>query len=88
MATTASSCVVASGVLGLVGVLLNNRAFLSLYNLALWVDLALTAAVGYLSYKTRIYNLRGKLSEAWSRDYGLTDRLQLQNSFYCCGFTE
>lgn len=88
LATTAACLGIVTGLVGLHGVLLNNRTMLAWFNLLLWVVLAFSASVGYTSYKMRTYNLRGKLSEAWSRTYSLENKVDLQNDFTCCGFLE
>lgn len=86
LSTVASTVGIVTSLLGWAGILLNNRAFLATYTLLLWVTFALIAAPGYLSYKTRTFNLEGKVNAQWSRDLGVMGRLRIQNQLDCCGY--
>lgn len=86
LSTVASTLGVLSSLVGWAGILLNNRSFLAMYTLLLWVTFAFICAPGYLAYKTRTFNLEGKINAQWSRDLGAMGRLRIQNSLGCCGF--
>ncbi|KAH8916546.1 hypothetical protein BT69DRAFT_1196239, partial [Atractiella rhizophila] len=49
--------------------LLNSRPLLTLYNVMLWPSLILVLAAGYQAYHLDHFNLDGKLSERWSREW-------------------
>ncbi len=80
VSTTAAALTVFTSLIGFAGILLNNRPFLAVYTILLWVCLALIVAPGYLTYKQRTFNLEGKINAQWSRDLGLTGRLRIQNA--------
>ena len=86
VSTLAASVGIVTSLLGWAGILLNNRGFLAVYNVLLWVMLAMIAAPGYLTYKRRTFNLEGKVNAQWSRNLGLNGRLRIQNSLNCCGY--
>lgn len=86
VSTLAASVGIVTSVLGWAGIFLNNRGFLAVYNVLLWVMLAMIAAPGYLTYKRRTFNLEGKVNAQWSRMLGLTGRLRIQNQLNCCGY--
>jgi hypothetical protein len=39
-----------------------------------------TCTIGYSAYKRRAFNLQGKISEGWSRDWGDQGRQIIQDS--------
>lgn len=86
MSTIASILGVITSLIGWAGLLLNNRSFLAVYSLLLWVTFAFLVAPGYITYRKRTLNLEGKLSFSWSRLIGVGGRLRLQNQLECCGF--
>ncbi|PCH34373.1 hypothetical protein WOLCODRAFT_113676 [Wolfiporia cocos MD-104 SS10] len=86
ISTLAASLALLTALVGWAGILLNNRAFLSLYTLLLWVCFALLVTPGYITYKRRAFNLEGKLNQQWSRALGLDGRLRVQNQLRCCGY--
>lgn len=65
---------------------MNNRAFLAVYVLLLWVCLAFIAAPGYMTYKRKTFNLEGKINLQWSRQLGVIGRLRIQDALRCCGY--
>lgn len=75
-----------TSLIGYAGILLNNRAFLAVYTLLLWVCFALMVTPGYMTYKQRTFNLEGKINSQWSRNLGAQGRLRIQDavgvSFY------
>lgn len=72
--------------MGWAGILLNNRAFLAVYTLFLWITLGLLVSPGYVTYKKRAFNLEGKTNAQWSRALGAEGRLRIQNKLSCCGY--
>jgi len=86
ISTLAASLGVFTALIGWSGILLNNRSFLAVYCLLLWICFMLLVTPGYITYKRRTFNLEGKLNEQWSRDLGLDGRLRIQNQLHCCGY--
>ncbi|KAL5522319.1 hypothetical protein ACEPAF_2176 [Sanghuangporus sanghuang] len=86
LSTIASSFGILSSLVGSAGILLNNRGFLAVYTVLLWITFAFICAPGYLAYKTRTFNLEGKINAQWSQALGETGRLRIQNSLGCCGY--
>ena len=80
MSTVAAAFIVLTSLIGYAGILLNNRAFLAVYTLLLWVCLALMVAPGYMTYKQRTFNLEGKINSQWSRELGSDGRLRIQDA--------
>lgn len=80
MSTVAAAFIVLTSLIGYAGILLNNRAFLAVYTLLLWVCLALIVAPGYMTYKQRTFNLEGKINSQWSRELGSDGRLRIQDA--------
>jgi hypothetical protein len=73
-------------VIGWAGILLNNRAFLAVYTLLLWICFGLLLSPGYVTYKDRTFNIEGKINQMWSEELGANGRLQIQNKLKCCGY--
>lgn len=46
-----------TSLLGFAGIMLNNRAILTFYNLLLWVCFGMIAAIGYISYRKNKWNI-------------------------------
>lgn len=86
VSTLASCTGIITSLLGWAGILLNNRGFLAVYTVLLWVMFAMIAAPGYLTYKRRTFNLEGKVNSQWSRSLGIEGRLRIQNQLLCCGY--
>ncbi|SRR5258708_7414669 len=83
----AAACAgVFTSLLGWAGIFLNNRAFLAGYTFFLWVCFALLVSPGYVSYRTRTFNLEGKINSLWSRELDPGDRLRIQDKLGCCGY--
>ncbi|CDH51974.1 tetraspanin tsp2 [Lichtheimia corymbifera JMRC:FSU:9682] len=76
----------ASSLLGYVGIMLNNRAVLTFYNLLLWVCFGLIASIGYVAYRKAKWNIQGKLSYQWHYDLTPDGRARLQANLHCCGY--
>lgn len=64
-----------------------DLGYLSFATAMLWPCVALSAAVGYISYKRREFRLEQKLTTLW-RDLGLNGRLDVQAGLTCCGLNE
>lgn len=75
-----------TSIIGWAGILLNNRSFLAVYTFLTWITFALLVIPGYITYKTRTFNLEGKINSQWSRDLDTADRLVIQNVLGCCGY--
>ncbi|KAL0957011.1 hypothetical protein HGRIS_003112 [Hohenbuehelia grisea] len=86
VSTIAASVGIVASVIGWAGILLNNRSFLAVYNVFLWVTFAFLVVPGYISYRKRTFNLEGKINAQWSRDLGSSGRLRIQNQLSCCGY--
>ena len=72
--------IVFTSLIGYAGILLNNRAFLAVYTLLLWISFALLVTPGYMAYKQRTFNLEGKINSQWSRSLGTSGRLRIQDA--------
>jgi len=75
-----------TALIGWSGILLNNRAFVSVYTLLCWVTFGFLVAPGYMSYRRVTFNLEGKVNSQWSRALGVAGRLRIQNQLHCCGY--
>lgn len=67
ISTAATTLGLFCSILGYAGILLNNRSFLAVYTFLLWIVFALIVTPGYITYKTRTFNLEGKLNGAFIR---------------------
>lgn len=72
--------------IGWAGILLNNRAFLSLYTFFLWIGFVFIVAPGYIAYKKKTFNLSGKMNQTWSRGLTIEERRTVQRVLGCCGY--
>jgi len=86
VSTVAASVITLTSLIGYSGIILNNRTFLAIYTLLLWVCLGLLVAPGYMTYKQKTFNLEGKINLQWSRRLGTEGRLRIQNALRCCGY--
>ncbi|WWC59477.1 uncharacterized protein I303_102033 [Kwoniella dejecticola CBS 10117] len=86
ISTVAAAMIVLTSLIGYAGILLNNRAFLAVYTLLLWICLALMVTPGYMTYKQKTFNLEGKINSQWSRALGSQGRLRIQDALRCCGY--
>ncbi|WVW78427.1 hypothetical protein I302_100381 [Kwoniella bestiolae CBS 10118] len=86
ISTVAAVMIVLTSLIGYAGILLNNRAFLAVYTVLLWVCLALMVTPGYMTYKQKTFNLEGKINSQWSRALGSEGRLRIQDALRCCGY--
>ncbi len=83
VSTVAAAMIVLTSLIGYGGIILNNRAFLAVYTLFLWICLGLLVAPGYMTYKQRTFNLEGKINSQWSRSLGTQGRLHIQDAVSC-----
>ena len=49
-----------SSIVGFAGIMLNNRAILTFYNLFLWACFGMIAAIGYVAYRKSKWNIEVK----------------------------
>ncbi|KAI8885158.1 hypothetical protein K501DRAFT_246548 [Backusella circina FSU 941] len=82
---TGAICLFTS-IVGYVGIMLNNRAILTFYNLLLWPSFGMIAAIGYTAYRRNKWNLEGKLSYQWHYDLTADGRARVQANLHCCGY--
>ncbi|KAI8098824.1 tetraspanin Tsp2 [Halteromyces radiatus] len=75
-----------SALFGYVGIMLNNRPLLAIYNLLLWVCFGMIAAIGYTAYRRNKWNIDGKLSYQWHYDLTSDGRSRIQANLHCCGY--
>ncbi|KAJ7253603.1 hypothetical protein C8J57DRAFT_1348582 [Mycena rebaudengoi] len=86
LSTLAASFAFFVSLIGLPGVLLNNRPFLAVYTFLLWIAFGLLVIPGYLTYKHSAFNLEGKVNQQWSQLLSSADRLVVQDLLGCCGY--
>ncbi|KAF7370144.1 hypothetical protein MSAN_00644700 [Mycena sanguinolenta] len=86
LSTLAASAALFTSVFGWAGVMLNNRSILAFYCLFLWVSFGLLVMPGYVTDKEYSLNLQGKLNFAWSEDFDVDARREIQNALGCCGY--
>ncbi|KAI8376262.1 uncharacterized protein BYT42DRAFT_498112 [Radiomyces spectabilis] len=82
---TGTLCLITS-LIGYAGIMLNNRAILTVYNFLLWPCFGMIAAIGYASYRKNKWNLEGKLSYQWHYDLSSDGRARIQANLHCCGY--
>ncbi|RCI03704.1 hypothetical protein CU098_010512 [Rhizopus stolonifer] len=75
-----------TSLLGYTGIMLNNRAVLTFYNLLLWPCFGLIASIGYTAYRKNKWNLEGKLSYQWHYRLDSDGRARIQANLHCCGY--
>jgi hypothetical protein len=83
---TAMCLCLITALVGWAGLLLNNRSFLAVYTLLLWISFIFIVAPGYIAYRKRNFNLSGKLNQIWSRTLSITTRRVVQTTLRCCGY--
>ncbi|KAI7852990.1 hypothetical protein BDC45DRAFT_512014 [Circinella umbellata] len=77
-----------TSILGFTGIMLNNRAVLTFYNLFLWACFGMIAAIGYVAYRKSKWNIEGKLSYQWHYDLTSDGRARIQANLHCCGYKQ
>ncbi|KAG1038998.1 hypothetical protein G6F46_004906 [Rhizopus delemar] len=75
-----------TSLVGYTGIMLNNRAILTVYNLLLWPCFGIIAAIGYTAYRKNKWNLEGKLSYQWHYKLNSDGRARIQANLHCCGY--
>ncbi|KAG1151866.1 hypothetical protein G6F37_010902 [Rhizopus arrhizus] len=75
-----------TSLVGYTGIMLNNRAILTFYNLLLWPCFGIIAAIGYTAYRKNKWNLEGKLSYQWHYKLDSDGRARIQANLHCCGY--
>jgi hypothetical protein len=86
ISTLAALMGVFTSLVGWAGILLNNRSFLAIYTVFLWITFLFLVIPGYITYKRHTFNLEGKINSQWSRNLGIEGRLRIQNHLRCCGY--
>jgi hypothetical protein len=71
---------IGSALVGLVGILLEKRTWLSLYTIVLWPGFALYVAVGYIAFRRAKQHLRAHIREEWLYEYTREQRLLVQRN--------
>ncbi|KAK9728183.1 hypothetical protein K7432_001292 [Basidiobolus ranarum] len=74
-----------TSVYGFYGILRHERRILTIYCIALWPLMGLTAGVGYVAFRRNRWNLRNKLGHLW-KDMRVSQRASIQTNLRCCGF--
>ncbi|KAF9300106.1 hypothetical protein BGZ74_008304 [Mortierella antarctica] len=77
-----------TALVGLVGVLRENRIWLSWYNLMLWPVFCLYVSVGYIAFRREKNHLRNHLRDEWVHSYTRSQRLLVQRNLKCCGYQD
>ncbi|KAF9345708.1 hypothetical protein BGX26_002819 [Mortierella sp. AD094] len=77
---------IVSAIIGLVGIFLENRTWLSIYTILLWPVFALYVSVGYIAFRLAHSHLRAHTKDDWIHKYTRDQRLIVQQNLKCCGF--
>lgn len=67
-----------TSLVGYTGIMLNNRAILTFYNLLMWPCFGMIAAIGYTAYRKNKWNIEGKLSYQWHYTLNSDGRARIQ----------
>ncbi|KAJ7983175.1 hypothetical protein DFH06DRAFT_978411 [Mycena polygramma] len=86
LTTIAAAMALLTALVGWAGIVLNNRGFLAVYTLFLWISFALLVIPGYITYKKFAFNLEGKINKQWSETLGSLGRQRIQTQLGCCGY--
>ncbi|KAG0024177.1 hypothetical protein BGZ80_005483 [Entomortierella chlamydospora] len=86
MSIAGSALGIVSAIIGLVGVFLENRTWLSIYTILLWPVFGLYVSVGYIAFRRSHSQLRAHIKEDWIHNYTRDQRLIIQSNLKCCGF--
>ncbi|KAF9947192.1 hypothetical protein BGZ72_010796 [Mortierella alpina] len=74
--------------IGLIGVITENRIWLSWYTTLLWPSFALYVSVGYIAFRRAKAHLRDHVKEEWTHSYTRNQRLLVQQNLKCCGYLD
>ncbi|KAF9977967.1 hypothetical protein BGZ73_004250 [Actinomortierella ambigua] len=77
---------IVTGIIGAVGVWRENRVWLSVYNLLLWIVFVLFTAIGYVAFLRAKEFLRASIQNEWNYEYTRQQRLLVQRELKCCGY--
>ncbi|TFK62705.1 hypothetical protein BDN72DRAFT_723865, partial [Pluteus cervinus] len=72
--TIATSFGLLISLLGYAGIPFKDRRFLATYTFFTWLIFAFLVTQGYITYRRREYNLKGKLNLQRSPDFGASGR--------------
>ncbi|KAG6906389.1 hypothetical protein DXG01_014155 [Tephrocybe rancida] len=84
--TLAASIGVLTSVVGLAGILLNNRSFLAIYTFMLWITFVFLVVTGYVAHRRQAFNLEGKTDAQSSRTLSADGLARIQTQLECCGY--
>ncbi|KAI1318571.1 hypothetical protein EDD11_006261 [Mortierella claussenii] len=88
LACAASVLGITSAIVGLVGILRENRIWLSAYTFLLWPVFALYVSVGYIAFRRATSHLRAHVKDEWIHQYSRDQRLVVQRNLKCCGYQD
>lgn len=88
LSMAASIMGIVCALMGLIGIFLENRTWLSWYTLLLWPTFALYVSVGYISFRRAKNHLRAHLKDDWIHSYTREQRLIVQRNLKCCGYQD
>jgi hypothetical protein len=71
---------IATALVGLVGIIRENRLWLSYYTIVLWPGFALYIAVGYITFRRAKMHLRAHIKDEWIFSYTREQRLIVQRN--------
>lgn len=69
-----------SALIGFVGIVRENRIWLSIYTVLLWPVFCLYVSVGYIAFRRSKNHLRNHLRDEWIHDYTRDQRLLVQRN--------
>ncbi|GJJ77792.1 hypothetical protein EMPS_10151 [Entomortierella parvispora] len=81
-----SALALVTAVIGFIGIVRENRIWLSYYALLLWPVFCLYISVGYIAFRRSKNHLRNHLRDEWMHDYTRDQRLLVQRNLKCCGY--
>ncbi|KAG6909540.1 hypothetical protein DXG01_016933 [Tephrocybe rancida] len=84
--TLKASIGVLTSVVGLAGILLNNRSFLAIYTPMFWITFAFLVVMGYVAYRRQAFNLEGKTNAQSSRTLSADGLVLIRTQLECCGY--
>ncbi|KAG0255593.1 hypothetical protein DFQ27_006184 [Actinomortierella ambigua] len=77
---------IVTGIIGTIGIWRENRVWLSVYNLLLWIAFVLYTAIGYVAFLRAKDFLRTNVQNEWLHEYTRQQRLLVQHELKCCGY--
>ncbi|KAG0308298.1 hypothetical protein BGZ98_008374 [Dissophora globulifera] len=79
---------ITASIVGLIGVIRENRMYLSVYAVLLWPVFALYVSVGYVAFRRAKAHLLVHLKDEWVKSYTREQRLLVQRNLKCCGYLD